>query len=85
MFSNEVVTCTPGKPKDKKTVCCKVKESKQEQAVRESEKNKKERRTKNLPGQHSDLKHMRRWLRSRRLGRFVASTLTFYIHIHINE
>ena len=77
LSSNEVVTCTPGKQIDTRTVCCKVKESKQEQAVRESEMIKKERRISNLPDKHFVLNHKLRWLRNKRLGQFVAFGSTF--------
>ena len=89
MSSNEVVTCTPGKQIDERTVCCKVKEVKQEQEVRESEQRKKRaKQVKTLPGKLSNLKHKLRWLRHKRLGRFVALAYMFiviFIYIEMND
>jgi len=72
LFSNEVVTCTPGKPKDGRTICCKVKDSRREEEVRISERRKKAIKASNLPGYISEFRHKMRWIRHVRLGRFVA-------------
>ena len=83
--SNEVWTCQPGTHIDEQTVCCKVKETNQEQERCASERRKKTYfRVKALPDIPQVLKHKLRWLRNKRLGRFVTYVCIFYIFIYIN-
>ena len=91
------MTCTPGKAIDDMAVCCKVREPKQReqsenqqkhaarrevQLVRQIEKANPERRSSNLPSKHSNMKQRLRWLKNRRLGRFVVHSSYFVLFVY---